>query len=57
MVLTSKSLDLQRIVIQCRVKQSELGVFQKYYSYEDYANLFRPQIFFLEYLETNPYKF
>ena len=38
-------------------KQSELAVFQKYYSYEDYKNLSSQQIFLLEYLDTCLYEF
>ena len=57
MALNLKLLDLERIVIQYRGKQSELDVFQKCYSYEDYTNLFWAQIFLLEYLETSPYEF
>ena len=57
MTLNPKILDLERIAIQCRGKQSELDVFQKRYSYEDYTNLFWAQIFLLEYLETSPYEF
>ena len=38
MALNPKSLDLERIAIQCRAKQSEFGVFQKHYSYEHYRN-------------------
>ena len=57
MALNSKFVELERIAIQCRGKQSELDVFQKRYSYEDYTNLFWAQIFLLEYLETSPYEF
>ena len=49
MALNPKFLDLEKTAIQCRGKQSELDVFQKCYSYEDYANLFWAQIFLLEY--------
>ena len=57
MALYSKSLDVERIANQCHGKQSELVVFPKHYSYNDYTNLFWPQIFLLEYLETSPYEF
>ena len=57
MALNPKSLDVERIVIQCHGKQSERVVFPKYYSNNDYTNLFWPLIFLLEYLETSPYKF
>ena len=57
MTLNPKYLDLEMIAIQCRGKQSELGVFQKYYSYKDYTNLSLEQIFLLEFLETSPYEF
>ena len=40
MALNPKFLDLERIVIQCRGKQSELDVFEKCCSYEDYTTLF-----------------
>ena len=40
MALNPKFLELERIAIQFRGKQSELDVFQKCYSYEDYTNLF-----------------
>ena len=33
MALNPKFLDLEKIAIQCRGKQSELDVFQKRYSY------------------------
>ena len=42
------------MAIQCRGKQSEIDVFQKHYSYEDYRNLFLGKILLLEYLETSP---
>ena len=57
MALNPKSLDLEEIVIQCRGKRTEFGVFQKYYSYEDCTNLSWGQIFLLEYPETCPYEF
>ena len=38
MALNSKFVDLERIAIQCRGKQSELDVFQQCDSYEDYTN-------------------
>ena len=57
MALNPKSLDLESIAIQCRDKQSEFGVFQKYYSNEDYTNLSWEQIFLLEYMETYPNQF
>ena len=57
MALNPKFLNLERTAIQCRGKQSELGVFQKCYPCEDYTNLFWAQIFLLEYLETSPYEF
>ena len=57
MALNLKSLDPERISVQCRGKQSELEFFQEYYSCEDYANLFWTQIFLLEYLDTRPYEF
>ena len=38
MALHLKSLELERIAIQSRGKQSELGVSQKYYSYKDYTD-------------------
>ena len=57
MALNPKSLDLESIAIQCRDKQSEFGVFQKYYSNEDYTNLSWEQIFLLEYMEPCPYEF
>ena len=56
MARNPKFLDLERIVIQCRGKQSELEVFQSYYPYEDHKNLFWAQIFLLEHLETSPYE-
>ena len=56
MARNPKFLDLERIVIQCRGKQSELEVFQNYYPYEDHKNLFWAQIFLLEHLETSPYE-
>ena len=51
MALNPKFLDLERIGFQCRGKQSELDLYQKCYSYEDYTNLFWAQTFLLEYLE------
>ena len=57
MALNPKFLDLERIAIHCCGKQSETDSFRKYYSYEDYKNLFWAQTFLLEYLETIPYDF
>ena len=57
MALNPKFLGLEKTAIQCRGKESELDVFQKCYSCEDYTNLFWAQIFLLEYLEISPSKF
>ena len=57
MALNLKFLDLERIAFQCRGKQSELDVFHKSFSYEDYTNLFWTQIFLLEHQDTCPYEF
>ena len=49
MAINPKFLDLEKFLFmasQCHGKQSELDLFKKCYSYEDYANLF-----LLDYLE------
>ena len=40
MAINLKFLDLEKIAIQCHGKQSELDIFQKCYSYEDYKTYF-----------------
>ena len=52
-VIKSHISDLKSIAIQYRGMQNALDVFQKYRFCEDYTNLFRTEMFLLEFLKTN----